>query len=201
MPVEIEAKMKVPDLAVIRERLKRLNATRVGSRLELNAFFDTPDRALKAQDQGLRLRTMTDEAGGVTCVATFKGPHVGERSDGERGDGDGTGGGELKRREEIEYGVEAFEPASAVFARLGYAQQLAFEKRRETWSMNGCLIELDELPYLGTFVEIEADSAEQIHAVRAALSMIQEPLITRGYIGMMSKLVKERPELGPIVRF
>lgn len=192
MPVEIEAKMKVPNLDGPRGRLRRANATRVGSRLELNAFFDTPDRGLKAKDQGLRLRTMTDEFGQTTCVATFKGPHVGAHGD---------AGGELKHREEIEFTVGSFEDAAAVFTRLGYARSLAFEKRRETWRLHDCLVELDELPHLGTFVEIEGDSADAIHMVRDALMMTDEALITRGYIGMMTRLVAERPELGPVVRF
>lgn len=188
MPIEVEAKMKVPNLVIVRDRLIRAGAIRVGSRQELNAFFDTPDRALKAKDEGLRLRTMTDEFGDVTCVATFKGPQA------------NVGGDSLKRREEIEFGVASFDAAAAMFARLGYVRSLAFEKLRETFRLDDCLVELDELPHLGTFVEIEGE-ADRIHAVREALMLTDEELITRGYIGMMSKLVKERPELGPVVRF
>lgn len=188
MPVEVEAKMKVASLAPTRERLVAFSATRVDARFEVNAFFDTPDRALKSRDEGLRVRSMTDEAGDITAVMTFKGPHVGASEDA------------LKRREEIEFAIGDFDAAAALLGRLGYVPTLAFEKRRETWSLGGCLVELDELPHLGTFVEIEGD-AEAIEAVRTTLGLDAEPLITRGYIGMMTRLVATRPELGPIVKF
>ena len=192
MALEIEAKMKVADLDVIRARLSAAGATRVGARLEMNAFFDTPERLLKSRDEGLRVRAMTDEAGVASSVLTFKGPHVGA-TDAEAGDA-------LKRREEIEFGVGSFDDAGAVLARLGYGPTLAFEKRRETWRLGGCLVELDELPHLGTFVEIEGD-ADAIAAVRRTLALDAEPLIARGYIGMIARLVRDRPELGAIVRF
>ena len=188
MPVEVEAKMKVADLGVIRERLRASGAARVGQRFELNAFFDTPDRALKSRDEGLRVRSMTDEAGATTAVMTFKGPHVGKSGDA------------LKRREEIEFAVGDLDAAAALLARLGFGRTLAFEKRRETWTLHDCFVELDALPHLGTFVEIEG-AADAIAVVRTTLALDGEPLITRGYIGMMTKLVAERPELGPIVRF
>lgn len=188
MPVELEAKIKVETFDAVRERLCACHATRVGSRLELNAFFDTPERLLKSRDQGLRLRQMTNETGDVACVATFKGSQAG-------------GDGRLKQREEIEFSVGDFEAASAMFERLGYSRRLAFEKRRETFELHGCLVELDELPHLGRFVEVEGETADAIHATLAALMLSSEAMITRGYIGMMSDLVRKQPTLGLTVRF
>ena len=51
MPVEIEAKMKVDDLSVVRERLKQAGAEHDGAVLETNVFFDTDDRSLLAADK------------------------------------------------------------------------------------------------------------------------------------------------------
>ena len=59
-PIEIEAKMSVPDLDVVRARLRELGATPLGSVLETNTFFDTEDRSLLAADEGLRLRKRVD---------------------------------------------------------------------------------------------------------------------------------------------
>ncbi|MEM6561132.1 MAG: CYTH domain-containing protein, partial [Planctomycetota bacterium] len=56
MPVEIEAKMRAPDLDVARGKLKDAGATRVGEVMETNMFFDTEDRELTAGDNGLRVR-------------------------------------------------------------------------------------------------------------------------------------------------
>jgi adenylate cyclase class IV len=57
MPVEIEAKIKVEDHAPTRAKLKELKAKLLGDHLEVNAIFDTEDRALLAEDKGLRVRT------------------------------------------------------------------------------------------------------------------------------------------------
>src|SRR5262245_23501510 len=91
MPVEIEAKMKVPDLAVVRQRLEECKAEPKGAVLETNTFFDTEDRTLLARDQGLRLRHTRDQATHAEAsIITFKGPRL---------------HGTLKSREEREVSV------------------------------------------------------------------------------------------------
>lgn len=186
MATETEAKMKVDDLDAVRETLRSLRATRIGTRFEMNAFFDTAERSLKTKDQGLRLRSMIDESGAASTVITFKGPAAASA---------------VKSREEIEFGIESFDEASALLGKLGYAPTLAFEKRRESWELDDCLVELDELPHLGTFVEIEGASEAIVLAVRTRLGMDALPLISKGYIRMIDDLVRSDPSLGPIVRF
>lgn len=186
MSTETEAKMKVEDLDAVRERLRALQARRKGIRFEVNAFFDTPDGSLRSRDQGLRLRSMTGEDGTPSCVITFKGP---------------ARASQVKSREEIEFGISSFDDAAALLGRLGYLPTLGFEKRRETWDLDGCLVELDELPHLGTFIEIEGEDESAVLGVRDKLALADHPLISRGYIRMIDELVRGRPELGPTVRF
>jgi adenylate cyclase class 2 len=186
MATETEAKMKVDDLDAIRAKLRELGATRVGKRFETNQFFDSPDRALKSKDQGLRLRSMKHEDGSETNVITFKGPAIASK---------------VKSREEIEFSIGSFDDAAALLGKLGYSPTLGFEKRRETFELDGCLVELDELPHLGTFVEIEGESESLVLATRAKLGMDTLSLISQGYIRMIDELVKQHPELGPTVRF
>jgi adenylate cyclase class 2 len=186
MATEIEIKMKVADLDAVRARLSGVGAVRRGSRFELNAFFDTAERSLKANGSGLRLRTMTDEAGQSKSVITLKGKATGEG---------------IKSREEIEFSIGDADGAAALLDRLGYRATLGFEKRRETWELGGCLVELDELPHLGTFVEIEGADEAAIVAVRRQLALNDEPTIQNGYISMIDRLVREQRTLGPTVRF
>ena len=56
MPDEIEAKMKVDDLAAVRAHLESIGAKRAGRALEMNVFFDTRDQSLLTNDTGLRIR-------------------------------------------------------------------------------------------------------------------------------------------------
>ena len=187
MAIEIEVKVRAPSLAMVRKSLNAARAKRIGSRVELNAFFDTSDRAMKVRGEGLRLRTMRDVKGKASkSVITFKGPRQ---------------SGEVSRREEIEFEISDFDDAAALLSKLGYERRLGFEKRRETWSLDGCLVELDELPYLGTFVEIEGDSDARVLRTLKKLGLGHEEPVTRGYISMIDKLVREQPNLGPTVRF
>src|SRR5271170_5606717 len=131
MSVEIEAKMKVDDLGVVRDRLKAVGATLIGEYLERNVFFDTEDRSLLTADEGLRVRLAHDTgSGNHVCTITFKGPRL---------------HGLLKSREETEVTVGNFDRAVALLKCLGYVLVLSFQKRRQTWSVAGCQVELDEL--------------------------------------------------------
>src|SRR4051812_24146095 len=133
MAVEIEAKMKVTDHALLRKRLLENGATKVGEFFEINTFFDTEDRSLLAADRGLRLRHRSRASGGGDeYIMTIKGPRM---------------HGQLKSREEIEVTVGNAEDATALFEHLGYRIVLSFEKRRESWTLDGCHVELDELPH------------------------------------------------------
>src|SRR5690606_38713671 len=112
--------------------------------METNLFFDTPDRSLQSADRGLRLRVNrnidTDEC---SIVITHKGPRR---------------EGAFKARQETELRVGDADDAAALLEALGFVRTLTFEKRRERWELDGCGVELDELPRIGSFVEIEGSS-------------------------------------------
>ncbi|HEX8340501.1 MAG TPA: class IV adenylate cyclase [Tepidisphaeraceae bacterium] len=178
MSVEIEAKMKVSDLSVVRAKLPAAGAVAGAKYFEINAFFDTEDRSLLAADHGLRLRINRDEATGKqTYVYTFKGPRQ---------------PGALKSREEIELDVGDPKAAEKFLGALGYAKVLSFEKRREKWSLGGCSVELDELPHLGLFVEIEGPSEAAIMAVRKTLGLDQSPIIKTSYVAMLMSYLQDQ---------
>ncbi len=180
MGTELEAKMRVPEHAPLRERLSADRATRVGAVMELNTFFDTADRKLLAADKGLRVRYTRDmETGAERHVITFKGPQHRQARETE-----------LKNREEIEIVADDGEQASLLLERLGYAPTLSFEKRRETWHVDECLVELDELPQLGCFVEIEGPDEEAALSVRGALGLDDRPLVKTSYSAMVDELLK-----------
>ena len=88
MPVEIEAKMKLDDRQDLLSKLKYFDAAYVTEVLEVNTFFDAPDRGLRTSDQGLRVRVeRTTDGSKVTATVTHKGPRT---------------RGKLKTREETE---------------------------------------------------------------------------------------------------
>ena len=89
-----------------------------------------------------------------------------------------------KTREEVELRVEDGD-AALLLERLGFIPSLSFQKRRETWELEGCKVELDELPYLGHFVEIEGPAEEPILRVRERLGLGDRPMIKSGYVELL----------------
>ncbi|HEY7087388.1 MAG TPA: class IV adenylate cyclase [Tepidisphaeraceae bacterium] len=178
MPVEIEAKMKVNDLGAVRSRLQETAATQRGTVIETNTFLDTRDHSLLAKDQGLRIRHAKDvQSNAEQCTITFKGPRL---------------QGALKSREERELSVASAKDAMALLESLGFARVLTFQKRRESWMLEGCHVELDELPHLGVFVEIEGPSDQAVMKVREMLKLGDRPLITASYIALLLTHLQER---------
>lgn len=173
MAVEIEAKMRAPDHEAVRSALRAAGATFVGRTVETNRFYDAPGGKLRAADNGLRLRTNTDADTGVaTHVVTFKGPRQ---------------AGKFKTREELEFTTDDVDATAAVFERLGYPAELTFAKRRESWTLDRCKVELDEMPVLGTFVEVEGEDEAAVEGVRAKLGLQDEPSIGKGYASMVAE--------------
>jgi adenylate cyclase class 2 len=183
--VEIEAKMKVESFEPVRARLVELSAIRVGIVLETNRFFDTPDHALRSGDRGLRLRSNRSlETGRIGHIVTYKGPRQ---------------PGALKCREERECVVEDSAAAAGIFEALGYAAELSFEKRRESWKLNDCRIELDELPLLGLFVEIEGPSEAAVDAARARLKLQHCAPLQESYIAMLMQHLNARGDASRVL--
>jgi adenylate cyclase class 2 len=187
MSIEIEAKMKLEDFDAMRRRLVEAGATQVGTVLETNTFFDTDLSTLVSADKGLRLRRTRDVSSGQEhFVITVKGPQA---------------DGPLKTREEAEVNVEDGDRAADVLRALGFHPSLAFEKRRESWTLAGCKIELDELPILGRFVEIEGPAENAVMRVREMLHLSDRPLIKTGYISMLSKHLRETSDSRKSITF
>jgi adenylate cyclase class 2 len=189
MAIEIEAKLSVPSHDAVRARLKELSAQRVGAVLETNTFFDTDDRSLLAADKGLRLRQAREGATSKEnpkSTLTYKGPRR---------------HGQLKSREEIELGINGDRQLIDLLSALGFGRVLTFEKRRESWKLGGCSVELDELPHLGNFVEIEGPDDAAILKVREQLQLEQRPLVKASYVALLMTHLQERGQTTRVVMF
>ncbi len=169
--IETEAKLKVESHGEVRARLEEAGATRVGRVLETNAIFDDAGRTFLVADKGLRVRRV-DAIDGPPPQATltYKGP---KRA------------GDLKSREEVELTVSDAEAARAFLTALGFLETLTFQKRRETWVLGDCHVEMDELPHLGCYVEIEGPDAEAVGKVLARLELADLPILKDSYIGLL----------------
>lgn len=171
MALEREAKFQVESHEALRERLTSSRAERLGCVLETNVILDRPDGSLRRKGIGLRVRTTRDiETGERVTTMTFKGP---------------VKPGPFKSREELEIGVSDFDTAVKMLEELGFARILRYQKRRESWRLDDCRIELDEPPHIGLFVEIEGPSDAAIDDVRKALNLDRLPHVKRSYPAML----------------
>lgn len=187
MAIEIEAKMRVEDFDALIGHLKQQGGRRLGKVLETNIFFDTPSRELLAGDQGLRVRTSEDVvSGNKQIVVTHKGPRQ---------------QGELKSRQETELIVHDEQTAVQLLEALGFVRAMRFAKKRESWQLDGCRIELDELPYLGRFVEIEGPNDVEVLQIRQKLGLQQAELIKASYSQLLTKYLHDHGLASQDVRF
>jgi adenylate cyclase class 2 len=171
MAVEIEAKLKVEQLAPYNELLLQLGAQLQGSYEQFDTFYEQPEKKLLQAGSGLRLRR---EQGKNNCknILCFKGP---------------TQKSNYKRREEIQIEVNDANQVAILLDRLGYKPVLTVEKNRTVWNFNKCLVCLDEVNGLGSFVEIEGQTEDDISAVAVRLKLDQHVHIPLSYAKMISR--------------
>jgi len=67
-----------------------------------------------------------------------------------------------------------------------------FEKRRHRWRLEDCLVEIDSLPELGDFVEIEGPSESRVYDVRSQLVLDDHPFIQESYASLVVAYLKSQ---------
>lgn len=174
---EIEIKLPSGNLDGVRARLRELGADLVAAEHEeVNDLYDDRERRLSSSGRTLRVRRTGDRA-----VLTYKGPARFQAG--------------TKIREEREAGVSDAAELATILERLGYERRFRYEKRREEWAWEECVIALDTTP-IGTFVEIEGQPGAIRRAV-AQLGLDAAEAIPYSYAELYARRRKEQPSLPP----
>lgn len=166
MAQEVEAKFQVNTFSAVRKALRAEGSVYLGTVRHSDHYYDRPDGGFMQNGCGLRLRmrevlkhghegTLDERA-----EITFKGP-VDEAS-------------RLKSRREIETRLDDAQAAGELLDACGLQCVRIIEKRRCSYRLGGALVELDELPLLGLFVEIEGVSEHHIETVQKRLGIEAE---------------------------
>jgi len=174
---EIEAKVRIADPEAFRRRMAERSESGGETVFENNRLFDDAAGTLRRRGAALRVREERPVVGGepLRVTLTYKGPRL--ESD-------------LKRREETEVGVQAAGPLVAIFAAMGLRETFRYEKRRSIWRVGECEVALDELPYLGWFVEIEGPTDRAVRAGLEALGLAEAELLSADYIQLLTERLK-----------
>ncbi len=176
-PREIEAKFRVGDRAALEARLAALGAAAGELEDEVNLLLDDDAMSLRGSGRALRVRTANGRG-----LLTFKGPASFE--------------GGVKKRLELESGVEAPGTVLALLDALGFRARFRYEKRRTPWRFGDParpLVVVDETP-LGLFAEIEGDDAA-VRALAAELGVREEFFLRSSYWGLWVAAREEDPDL------
>ncbi len=136
MAQEIEVKILEIDVEKITAKLIELGAVKVFDGAIYADFFKNKD------GQKLRLRKM-DGAN----ILTFKKVISSSK---------------IMQNEEIEISFDDYEGMKQLLNELGFSQYGTSEKRRITYKLGETLFEIDTLPKIPTFLEIEASSTEEL---------------------------------------
>ena len=176
MAQEIEVKFRVAGLAGIRRRVRAAGGVHRWTVRQTDVYFDTPARDLLAGNTGLRLRHVRAIRRG-TCEIdtrselTYKGPPSKHKS--------------LKIRPEHQTHIDDADAVIEILTAVGVQPAMTIQKRRASYQLGPCLVELDELPAIGCFVEIEGPSESAI-AKAAALLNLTGPGIREHYIDLLT---------------
>ena len=174
---EIEVKLAAPDLDAVRARLRDHAAQlRAARHEEVNDLYDDPDRKLSGSGRTVRLRRAAGRS-----ILTYKGAARFQSG--------------VKTREEREVEVSDAEEAEAILAGLGLSRRFRYEKRREEWDLEDCVVALDETP-IGNFVEVEGDPAA-IRRVFVRLDLDFTEALPYSYSELYQRRRKEDPTLPP----
>ncbi len=152
MQTEIEAKFLNVNHEKIRDKLKELGAECVQPmRLMRRKNYDFFDFRLEKGATGwVRVR---DEGDKVTLA--YK--QLDDRT--------------LHGTKEVSVTVNSFDNSCYLLEAIGMEAQSYQETKRESWKLDGVEIELDEWPWIPTFVEIEAEGEQALEGVAKKLGL------------------------------
>jgi adenylate cyclase, class 2 len=78
--------------------------------------------------------------------------------------------------DEVEVGVEHFEATNELLGRLGFTAKSYQENRRTSFLLDCARLEIDEWPLIPPYLEIEADSRDDVVRVAALLGIPEDVL-------------------------
>jgi len=159
--LEIELKVRVPDLAPVRERLLALGARMTEKTGEHDIYYNAPHRDFAITDEALRVRYSSGRT-----IITYKGA---KRRDLQ-----------FKAREELNVIVEDGVEFEQMLEHIGFRKTAVVDKVREYYSFENASVALDEVGDLGSFVEIEVMRSESDASDTRMIENIAEKIGVRG---------------------
>ena len=143
MNLDVELKFRLADVRTLEEQLRRLGTVELSSVTHSDRYFNHPSRDFRSTDEAFRIRSV-----GTSNFVTYKGAVMGSVA---------------KTRHEIEVGMADGPDAAAkideMVRLLGFRFVREVKKTRRNlsldWDDHHYELAIDDVPPLGTFLEIE----------------------------------------------
>ena len=148
---EVELKFLEIDTEAIRQKIILLGAKKVFDGVMKAAYLDNEAGDIKKTNRVVRIRTE-----GEKVVLAYKEPQESTFASSSK---------------ETEITVSDYDVTKALFAKLGFTPSREYEKHRESYKLEGYSFELDTIPGIPTFLELEATSEDAIIQICAKLEL------------------------------
>lgn len=161
MKTEIEGKWLNVNVESLRQKLREVGADLVqDERLMIRQLFDYPDRKLDKVNAWVRVR---DEGNKITV--SYK--QLVDRS--------------VNGTKEVNVTVDDFEGVAKFLEAIGLESKSFQESKRESWKLGKVEIEIDTWPWIPSFVEIEAESEEELKRTAVLLGFDYSDVLHGSY--------------------
>jgi len=94
---------------------------------------------------------------------------------------------------ELETVIDSFDTGCKILQETGLIPRSYQENYRETWTLHGCMVTIDEWPGLDPFVEIEGETELDVYRVAQTLGFD----ITQGLYGSIDLLYQKKLNINP----
>jgi adenylate cyclase, class 2 len=157
MQTEIEAKFLSIDHTELRTKLHEAGAAcEQPMRLMRRKIYDFPDGKLDKIDAWVRLR---DE--GAMITLSYKQQQSKN----------------LHGTKEAIVTVDNFEMVDSILLTIGLVQKAYHETKRESWTLDGVHIDLDEWPWVKPYIEVEGTSAAAVSRIASLLGLAMDQAV------------------------
>lgn len=182
MPYETEIKIAIRNEEQKGKLLKKCQEKskgEAGQVFQRDEYYDTQDELLKEQDLTVRLRKINDR-----ILLALKGPRIYMTE-------------QMHKRIELEFSVVDEREIKEQLECQKLNATTIIEKRRWSFRIHDCTVVIDELPFIGAFVEIEGSSRENIEHIMKILDLSAENAVRENYTELLEQKL---PGLGLPVR-
>ena len=150
---EVEIKAKIKNFIEIRENLIKLGAIKKKLISMEDYYFKHPKRDFGKTDEALRIRKTNEKK-----YLTYKGPKLDKIT---------------KTREEIEIEIQEPEIFKVILKKLGFVEVPKISKKREIFELNKIKICLDDVQFIGKFIELEIEAKDEEDRIKKVNELIK----------------------------